>query len=150
MMPAIHMPTSTCHILVVDDDPLIAIGLRLLFESQGMQVSTARNGREAADQLSATPFAAVLTDLDMPGGCGAALIGEIRRIDGERLPIILLTGDHQAADRLDGTGNVQILHKPAAVEQILAAMEQALQKAPDLRHPIALTGIQGETAAVDC
>lgn len=116
------------RILVVDDEPLIVGVLRDLFENRGLLVSTAANGYEAIQLLSAGPFDAVVTDLNMPQCDGADLIAEIRRRDGSRLPIIVLTGDSEAGHRLAGLDNLQILRKPAGIAEITAAMNRALPR----------------------
>lgn len=116
------------RVLVVDDEPLIVGMLRDLFEAQGLLVSTATNGDEAIRLLSAGPYDAVITDLNMPRCGGADLIAEIRRREGGRLPVIVLTGDSDAERRLAGMNNLQILRKPAGIAEITVAMGRALRR----------------------
>ncbi|WP_459860973.1 hybrid sensor histidine kinase/response regulator [Desulfuromonas carbonis] len=67
--------TGQGRILVMDDDPLILDVARHSLEALGYQVECATDGREAfalyrRNQEAGTPFAAVILDLTIPGGCG--------------------------------------------------------------------------------
>jgi CheY-like chemotaxis protein len=56
-------------ILVVEDEPLIRLGLASLVEEAGYEVIEAANASEAIAKLERDPsVAVVLTDVDMPGG----------------------------------------------------------------------------------
>jgi CheY-like chemotaxis protein len=53
-------------ILVVEDDPDVREAMALLLETEGYEVRTAAEGRDALDQLRSAPAALVLLDLMMP------------------------------------------------------------------------------------
>jgi CheY-like chemotaxis protein len=57
-----------------------------------LNIFTAYNGKEALDQLAENAFDLVITDINMPGMDGFALMDEMRADDKYKdLPIIVLT-----------------------------------------------------------
>ena len=64
-----HKVTSTRRLLLVDDHPIIAQGLKLFLErhSDIELVGSARNGREGLELLRTRKPEVVLLDLAMPG-----------------------------------------------------------------------------------
>lgn len=61
----------------------------------------------------------------MPNGDGAELIAEIRR-RADIPPVIVITGDDNAAQILTEFDNIQLLYKPANADDILGALDLAL------------------------
>ena len=65
------------HILVMDDDENVRLGLCAILERMGNTVVSARDGGEALEAYRASlakgaPFQAVILDLTIPGGVGGA------------------------------------------------------------------------------
>lgn len=92
--PALRLPESErpLTVLVVDDDPLVAMGHVAMLEDLGHAVIEASSGREALELLEANPeVQVVITDQAMPGMTGAELAERIREMR-PGLPIILATG----------------------------------------------------------
>jgi CheY-like chemotaxis protein len=80
------------HILVVDDDAIIAMNSAALLEELGYAAIEAGSGAEALDILHRRQeIALLITDQVMPGMRGNELITQARRIRPE-LPAILATG----------------------------------------------------------
>jgi CheY-like chemotaxis protein len=81
-------------ILVVDDDDAILGSLRGLLESEGYEVETAHDGREAVDKLARMePPQLILLDLKMPVMDGWEFLSERSRdIASLKVPIVLLSG----------------------------------------------------------
>lgn len=91
------------RILVVDDSPTELAVLTALFQAEGFEVVTARDGQEALDKLARDSFRMVLLDVVMPGKNGFSLCRQIRSNgDLGRLPIIMLTSKSQPSDRFWG------------------------------------------------
>ena len=79
------------RILVIDDDrPLLKV-LSDLLQSAGHEVTTAVDGDEGLQCLSAAPFDVVLTDLIMPNKEGLETIRDVRRRDAG-IKIIAMSG----------------------------------------------------------
>ena len=62
------------EILVVDDEPAIAEGLRLILERDGYVVQTAVNIAEAGVRMDRSDFSVALVDLMLPDGDGMGLL----------------------------------------------------------------------------
>jgi CheY-like chemotaxis protein len=76
-------------ILVVEDEPLIRLGLASLVEDAGYEVIEAANAREAIAKLEAAPdVRLILTDVDMPGTMDG--IGLAHYVRGRWPPIQLI------------------------------------------------------------
>ena len=61
------------RILVVDDEPLIRLGLMSLVEEWGYEADMAGDARSAIALMERERFDLVITDVDMPGMDGIAL-----------------------------------------------------------------------------
>jgi two-component system response regulator FixJ len=114
---------------VVDDDASIRDSLRVLLEASGFSVTTYETAMEF---LTAAPFTAggcVLTDIRMPHLSGLELQERLSS-RAARLPVIVMTGqgDVPLAVRAMRAGAVDFLEKPFADEQLIGAVERALQQ----------------------
>ena len=95
----------TRPVLIVEDDPDIAEGLRYNLEREGLETRVALTGeqglRAALDPKS--PPALVILDLMLPGMSGTELCRRLRREPAtRRTPIIMLTARTSEADRVAG------------------------------------------------
>lgn len=90
-------------ILLVDDSPTELAVLSALFQGEGFEVVTARDGEAALEMLHRERPRLVLLDVVMPGKNGFSLCRQIRS-DAEynRTPIILVTSKDQPSDRFWG------------------------------------------------
>ncbi len=82
-------------VLVVDDSQLVRKLTRVAFEAAGHAIIDAENGRQAFSRLREHPeVAAVVTDLNMPGIGGLALLARLRQeACWATLPVILVTAE---------------------------------------------------------
>jgi PAS domain S-box-containing protein len=80
------------RVLLVDDEPaLLEIGKLFLERAGPFLVETCGSGDAALDRLARDPFDAVVSDYQMPGMDGIALLARIRERHGH-LPFVLFTG----------------------------------------------------------
>lgn len=82
------------NILIVDDTPLTHRLLNLMLQriNNTLGIYAAYNGKEALEQLAETKIDLIITDINMPGMDGFALMDELRRDTRYKdLPIIVLT-----------------------------------------------------------
>lgn len=89
-------------ILVVDDDPDILDAITMILESQGYQVSTARDGIEGLATLKAENPDLMILDLMMPKMDGFAVCKELqdpRWSKYKDIPILILTSVREEASR---------------------------------------------------
>jgi PAS domain S-box-containing protein len=112
-------------ILLVDDDPEVLGLLRSVLESEGYEILSAQNGREAIRVLKQSRVGLVMTDLAMPEQDGIELIREIRAEDAN-LKVIAMSGTFAGsvlyAARCLGAN--AILAKPVQVDQLLKALQE--------------------------
>ena len=116
---------SLGRVLVVDDQPEVALVLRDALEGFGYTVKVAVSGREALGLLSTYQPDVVLLDLSMPGLPGEAVLDEIRH-RAPAVPIIVVTGnrDEVLARDLLSAGAFDYVPKPfdlTVLERIAAA-----------------------------
>jgi CheY-like chemotaxis protein len=119
-------------VLVVDDEPLIAMALEAALEDAGHAVSTAANGRQGLERLAEAPRPdLVLLDMMMPVMNGPAMLAAMAA-DPELagVPVVVLSSLPEEAIRARvGQGVAAILLKPCTAEQVLDAIARALGEA---------------------
>lgn len=120
------------RILLVDDEESIRRLLSRMLES-AYDVEIAADG-ESAIRLMREPDAhydLLISDLNMPGMDGLALIREARRIDAT-LPAIVITGYSSESTAIEALnlGVAGYLTKPFGTTQVLAAAAKALSTRP--------------------
>lgn len=119
----------THRILVVEDDKDILESMALLLEFEGFEVNLATNGKEALAYLhsqSELPHL-VLLDLMMPVMDGVEFRANQRfhpRLAS--VPVIILSADGRARDRLPPDDAVVILRKPVDTERLLGKIRETL------------------------
>lgn len=86
-----HSITST-YVLIVDDDPQVLSTISRILKHAGYQPVPANSGSEAVHLLENYNFAAILTDINMPGMNGVEFLKKVRRHDLD-VPVLLITGD---------------------------------------------------------
>jgi EAL domain-containing protein (putative c-di-GMP-specific phosphodiesterase class I)/DNA-binding response OmpR family regulator len=131
--------TSENPILVVDDDD----GIRRLFattlQRAGFTTAEAANGNQAVELISSRSFAAVLLDNHMPGMDGLELIRKLRGEDETAtLPIILVTGASEVAERVQGlqAGASDYLTKPVELDELVARVRSQLRGQAAWMHKV--------------
>jgi PAS domain S-box-containing protein len=121
---------SGLRVLIADDDLGISRTLKEILEADGCKVVTARDGREALEQLSHQGFDLVLTDVVMPNMDGHELFLKIRE-QAPELPVLMMTAFHYDKDhiikrsRVAGLGTV-IFKKPVDPERLRTAILEAV------------------------
>lgn len=122
--------SSSTHILVVDDDPLIRDMLGRYFEGEGFEVSHADGGEAMRRQISMSRFDLLLLDVGLPGEDGLALAREVRSTSS--VPIIMVTGKGDMVDRVVGLemGADDYITKPFHLREVLARVRTVLRRVP--------------------
>lgn len=62
------------HVLIAEDENLVALAMAFVLESEGYRVTVACNGAEAVESDVDDPADILITDMRMPVMDGAALI----------------------------------------------------------------------------
>jgi two-component system, cell cycle response regulator len=113
------------RILLVDDDPDIRSLLQDYLEIHGHAVETAQNGREALTKLDQAGYDAVVTDCNMPGLDGLAVLRHVRQ-NRPSLPVVMMTGEGSsqlAVQTLVALGAQACLFKPFALQELAQIMK---------------------------
>jgi CheY-like chemotaxis protein len=83
-------PPRPLRILVVDDEELIRLSIKLCLKSDGHVVVGAGSGEEALAKFQADQFDLVLTDQTMAGMKGTELAGAIKQ-RATACPVVMIT-----------------------------------------------------------
>lgn len=125
--------SAAAHVLIVDDDPINRLVVRNLLRKNGYRVSEASDGQGALDELrKANDFAAVVTDLAMPGMGGEQLLERLKgSMSTAGIPVVVLTGseDKGAEARLIDQGADDYIEKPVDPTRFLARVKATLRRA---------------------
>jgi putative two-component system response regulator len=114
-------------LLIVDDDPFVLESTTLLLRGYGYEVTACRDAESASERFREGRFAAVLTDVKMPGASGMELLSRIRAADRET-PVILMTAyaELDMAVSAIKKGAFDFIIKPYKPEYLLYSIEKAV------------------------
>ena len=123
------------RLLVVEDDPDIALALRLLFTRAGHVVAHAEDGRSGLREAYTERPDLVVLDVGLPEMDGWQVLERLR--DVSDVPVLLLTAHGQEADKVRGLrgGADDYLTKPFANAELLARVEALLRRCVRPRRP---------------
>ena len=123
------------RILVVDDDRAILELVSVRLTLDGYDVFGARDGREALQRLNGVRPDAMVLDLNMPVLDGFGVLQQLGKARTDRIPILVLTARHDAADvqRAIGMGARDYLAKPFKDAQLLMRVGRLFRASADLR-----------------
>ena len=121
-------PASTPHILVIDDDADLRDLLVEYLTDNSMRVSGAASGQAMFELIDREAIDLVLLDLKLPGEDGMQLARTLR--ERATVPIVLLTGRHEEADRVMGLelGADDYVTKPFSPRELLARLRAVLRR----------------------
>lgn len=114
------------NILVVDDDAINRMVVRVLMERRNYRVLEAASGPEALEMIKGETFDVVLMDLSMPGMDGLETTRRIRGDDARNLlPVVALTAhtSPQEQKMCMQAGMNAVLRKPFEAEQVDRLLE---------------------------
>ena len=119
------------HILVVEDEQHLAVGLRFNLEAEGYVVSIAEDGPSALAELEdkSNRFDLVILDIMLPGMSGYDVCKSARS-NGSSLPILMLSARNLAEDRARGfdVGADQYLTKPFELDELLSRVKSLINR----------------------
>jgi DNA-binding response OmpR family regulator len=120
--------TFHSHILVTDDDPQIRALLEEYLAENGLRVSVASTGEQMSKILNDEAIDLIVLDLRLAGEDGLAIARSLR--DQSAIPIVMLTGVRDEADRVMGLelGADDYLTKPFSPRELLARIRTVLRR----------------------
>lgn len=126
-----QVSTSARHILIVEDEEHLAIGLKYNFEGEGYRVTRVADGPSALKLFKDDPAAVdlVVLDLMLPGMSGYAVCEALREA-GNEVPVLMLTARTLTEDRIRGqeVGADQYLVKPFELDELLSMVRNMLAR----------------------
>jgi CheY-like chemotaxis protein len=134
------------NILIVDDEKDVREGLQRILEKNNYDTTTVGSAHEALDALAGGPFDLVLTDLQMPGMDGMALLDEVKRRSPD-VPVVMITayGTMDIVIQALRQGVSDFVNKPFRADDLLTIVKREAarpQSAPSPDLPGAPVGLQ--------
>ena len=116
------------HVLAVDDDPLIRELVAEYLGQNGCRVTAVADGQAMRTVLAEQVVDLIVLDLRLQAEDGMVLARKLR--DESAIPIIMLTGRHDEADRVMGLelGADDYLTKPFSPRELLARIRTVLRR----------------------
>ena len=122
------------HIVVVDDDPIIQQAIADYLATRGFRVTTVADGTAMQAALNENVVDLVVLDLKLGHEDGMMLARRLR--DESAIPIIMLTGRREEADRVMGLelGADDYVTKPFSPRELLARIKAVLRRRPEVQQ----------------
>lgn len=127
---ATDSPSATlARILIVEDNPDLAYGLRTGLEIEGYDVQIAEDGETGLERARAWKPDLVMLDLMLPGMDGYRVLKTLRDA-GSDVPVLILTARGEEADKVLGfrLGADDYVTKPCGVLELLARVGALLRR----------------------
>lgn len=117
------------RILIVEDDGLVAHGLKQGLQQSGYTVDLAANGEAAENFFATESFDMALVDIGLPGIDGLELIRRLRA-RGNTLPILILTARGSMEETVQGldAGADDYIAKPYRLPEVAARMRALIRR----------------------
>jgi len=112
------------HVLLVEDDAVLADGLTRILQGHAMVVDVCGNGTQADQILQRAEVAVVVLDIGLPGIDGFEVVRRLRA-RASNVPVLLLTARDAIEDRVRGLelGADDYLVKPFATAELVARIK---------------------------
>jgi len=117
------------HILIIEDEPAMQLGLKDNLEMEGYRVDLAADGESGLNKIKAGAYDLVLLDVMLPKISGFDVCKNARAA-GIRTPIVLLTARGEEIDKVLGLelGADDYITKPFGVRELLARIKAILRR----------------------
>lgn len=116
------------RLLLVEDEESLRSSLRLNFELEGYEVTTAVRGSEALERIRGARFDGIVLDVMLPDVDGFTICETIR-LEGDRTPVLFLTARTLPADRIRGLRSGEdYLGKPFELQELLLRVEKLVAR----------------------
>jgi two-component system, OmpR family, alkaline phosphatase synthesis response regulator PhoP len=117
------------HILVIEDDESITLGLRMNLEAEGYEVSVATDGEEGLTVARSGTTDLVILDVMLPKMNGFEVL-RVLRAEGRTVPVIMLSARGAEMDKVMGLelGAEDYVTKPFGLAELLARVKAVLRR----------------------
>ena len=141
-----HGPGEPYRILILDDDPDLALYYAEVLTAAGMQAMASGNPLEIMDSIAAFQPDLILLDVYMPACAGSEIAAVLRQREGTlSTPVVFLSTENGIDEQLAALslGGDEFLTKPIAPWHLVAAVTARARHARLLRSLIAKDGLTG-------
>ena len=123
------------RLLLIEDDAQAATIVQEALRAEGHEVHVVGKGREALSRLRTEPFDILIVDRMLPDMDGLDVV-EATRLEGARVPVLMLTALGSIEDRVHGlrAGADDYLVKPFAMAELTARVDALTRRAADSEH----------------
>ncbi len=120
------------HVLAIDDDEAVRLGMQSLLQSWGCQCTVAGSGADALECLGDDTPDLIITDFRLrQEETGKQVLQALRTHLGIAVPAIIMTGDTSPQRLRDAQStSALLLHKPVSTSQLREAMVQLMAQPP--------------------
>ena len=117
------------HILVVEDDPSITLGLQMNLEAEGYEVSIAMDGEDGLAGALPSQVDLVILDVMLPKMNGFEVVKALRG-RGNLVPVVMLSARGAEMDKVMGLelGAEDYITKPFSLAELLARVKAVLRR----------------------
>jgi len=142
------------RILVIEDNPAVAMALQTMLEQRKYAVDLAYDGDSGLDHLLRQSYDAAIVDVVLPGRDGFS-VAAAARAEGLRTPMVMLTARDAVEDRVQGldSGADDYLVKPFEEDELFARLRAVLRRPEPPVREIIRSGpleIDGTTRVARC
>ena len=136
------------HILLVEDDVVLADGISRVLSGHGMAVDIVHNGNDADAILQRSELAALILDIGLPGMDGFEVVRRLRARNSN-IPVLLLTARDAIQDRVHGLelGADDYLVKPFATPELVARLKALIRRSMPNPGKLQMKGLSLDTYA---
>ncbi len=131
------------HVLLVEDDEMLADGIARILRGQGMAVDVVNTGEDADRALGSREMSVAVLDIGLPGIDGFEVVRRLR-MRGSALPVLLLTARDDVQDRVQGLeiGADDYLVKPFAAPELVARLKALVRRSSPRTIDLQVGGLQ--------
>lgn len=131
------------HVLLVEDDLVLADGIARILRGEGMVVDVVNNGDDADRALASREMSVTVLDIGLPGIDGFEVVRRLRS-RGSQTPVLLLTARDDVQDRVRGLeiGADDYLVKPFAAPELVARLKALVRRSNPRQVDLKINGLQ--------
>jgi len=133
------IPMNSKNVLVIDDEPVVRDGCRMVLMKEGLTVDVCDSGSRGLEMAREGGYDVIILDLKLPDMDGMEILGTVKQ-EKPRTCIIIITGyaTVQSAIMAMKQGAFDYLVKPFSDDELILCVERAIEKKRLIEENVAL------------